>query len=55
MFCIYNISIFLNPNSRIFENSLKKYTIRIIKLHKTVSNCLTSLIRWNRKKRRQKS
>jgi len=36
MFCIYNISIFLNQNSRIFENSLIKSIIRTRKHHKNV-------------------
>jgi len=36
MFYIYNISIFLNQNSRIFENSLIKSIISIIKHHKNI-------------------
>jgi len=36
MFCIYNILIFLNQNSRIFQNSLIKSIILIIKHHKNI-------------------
>jgi len=47
MFWISNIFIFLNKNSRIFQNSLKKSIICIIKHYKNFHNFLTTLDRWN--------
>jgi len=43
MFYISNISIFLNKNSRTFQNSLIKSIIRITKHHQNFKNFLTSL------------
>jgi len=51
IFCISNIYIFLNKNSKIFHNSMIKSIIHITKHHKNVQNFLTSLDRKNRKKR----
>jgi len=48
---VFKVSLFFNKNSRIFQNALIKSIIRTIKHHKNVLNFLTSLDRWNRKKR----
>jgi len=41
MFCISNVSIFINKTSRIFQNSSIKSRMRIIKHHKNVLTFLT--------------
>jgi len=51
---IFHICIFFEKNSRNFQNSLIKSLILQIKHYKKFNNFLSSLDRWNRKRRCKK-
>jgi len=54
MFYISNIAIFVNKNSRTFQNSSIKSIRRRIKHDKNISRFLACLDRWNSKKKKKK-